>query len=151
KKCGALPTYVFGSDLRTLALPYLSEVRRGVADKLYKVHHDICSATSECPKNICPDVETASFYCTSVLVSDKYFVDEVRNAPQLITTAWIRKAEQGAREVPHMKAFTCPRNLIDRSKVLALQYRAWLTFKIINDKTKAVFNTITSIERLRKD
>src|SRR6185437_11714752 len=105
---------------------------------------------TECAKKICPEVEMASFYCTSIMVSDKYFTNEVRRAPQLITNAWLKKAENGAREVAQMKAFYCPKTFIERSQVLAVHYRPWTTIKLIIEKVKSVLDTIVTIERLRK-
>ena len=84
------------------------------------------------------------------MVSDNYFTNEGRRAPQYIINAWIKKAETGAREVAHMKAFSCPRSFIERSHVLTAHYRPWTTIKLIIEKVKSVFDTIVTIERLRK-
>ena len=79
EKCGIDPAYVYGTKgaVKTL-VPYLCDVRRGVAEKFYeKHHHEVCALGYECPKKICPELKLAAYYCTTTIVSRRYFSEEV--------------------------------------------------------------------------
>src|SRR6185437_10595403 len=149
QKCGTKATYVYGTEARSLWMPYLWDVRKGIVDQFYKKHHqDICTVGYECPKKICPEVEMAAYYCTTSIVSNKYFTTEVTWAPEHITSGWLKKAESAAREVAQLRAFECPRTL-QRITVLTSHYSPWTLTKTIIEKIKGIFDTLIAVERSR--
>ena len=99
-------------------------------------------------KKICPELELAAYYCTTDIVSRKYFTEEVVWIPQEITSGWLKRAESGARQVRQMRAYAVPRTL-ERIPVLSSHYKAWTMIKAIIDKIKTIFDNLVAIERSR--